>query len=57
MSEDKKTVQMDLRNEEGRIKFTIKGKHAVQQSIAIAKAFDDACKEIQENNKVKKEDE
>ncbi len=48
MEEKKKTVKVDFQNPEGRMKLTVKGNNAINNTLKIMKAFDDACTEIRE---------
>lgn len=48
MSEEKKTVKVDFQNPEGRMKLTVKGNNATNNTVKIMKAFDSACTEIRE---------
>lgn len=48
---DKKVVKVFSENSEGKMDLKIKGKHSVEQSIKIMKAFDEGCNQIKNKNK------
>lgn len=48
MGKKRKTVKVDFQNPEGRMKLTVKGNNAINNTVKIMKAFDDTCTEIRE---------
>ena len=48
MKDKEKRVKVDFENPEGKIKLTVKGANAIDNTVKIMKAFDDVCTEIRE---------
>jgi len=47
--EKEKTIKVFFKDKEGEMKLTLKGKNAINNALKIAKAFDEACKEIEKS--------
>jgi hypothetical protein len=43
-----KSIRVDFKNKCGRLDLSLKGKNAIKNSLKIMKAFDEGCKEAEQ---------